>query len=801
MRQACADERPDQKWIVFDAPVDTLWIESMNSVMDDNKILTLINGERISMPEQVSLLIETQDLAVASPATVSRCGMVFLDTVDLGWRPYVESWLQKHDNRELAEHLQRLFDKFVDKLLVFRQKSCKELVPTAQLNSVISLCTLFNALATPENGVNPEDPEHYLRMVELWFLFSMIWSICASVDEQSRKKMDNYIRELEGQFPSKDTVYEYYVDVKQKGWTLWEEKLRSGWRYNSALPFYKIMVPTVDTVRYDFIVHSLISARRPVLLVGPVGTGKTSVAQSVLSKLDPRMYSVLTINMSAQTSSNNVQEIIESKVEKRTKGVFVPSGGKKMITFLDDLNMPTKDTFGSQPPLELLRMWLDYGFWYDRQKQTKKEIRDMFLLAAMGPPGGGRQVISRRLQGRFNLLNMTFPHESQIKRIFGTMINQKLQDFEEDVKPIGDIMTQATVEIYEMISTRMLPTPTKIHYLFNLRDISKVFQGLLRAHKDYHDTKAAMTRLWVHECFRVFSDRLVDSRDAEMFKDMLNEKLGTLFDVSFYNLCPNKQSPIFGDFLRVDNAVYEDIMDFKQLKSFMEASLEDYNNTAGVIAMDLVLFKDAIEHVCRVVRVIRQPRGNMLLVGIGGSGRQSLTRLAAYILEYEVFQIEISRHYRQTEFREDLRKLYATAGVDNKPTVFLFTDTQVVEETFLEDINNILSSGEVPNLYKPEEFEEVRSALADVAKKDGIVDVPDVMFAYFIERVRNNLHVVLCMSPVGEPFRNRIRQYPAFVNCTTIDWFSEWPKDALLEVSERYLEEVNLGTGDAALEV
>lgn len=99
MRQACADERPDQKWIIFDAPVDTLWIESMNSVMDDNKILTLINGERIGMPEQVSLLIETQDLAVASPATVSRCGMVFLDTVDLGWRPYVASWLQKHKDQ------------------------------------------------------------------------------------------------------------------------------------------------------------------------------------------------------------------------------------------------------------------------------------------------------------------------------------------------------------------------------------------------------------------------------------------------------------------------------------------------------------------------------------------------------------------------------------------------------------------------------------------------------------------------------------------------------------------------------
>ena len=97
----------------------------------------------------------------------------------------------------------------------------------------------------------------------------------------------------------------------------------------------------------------------------------------------------------------------------------------------------------------------------------------------------------------------------------------------------------------------------------------------------------------------------------------------------------------------------------------------------------------------------------MLLVGVGGSGRQSLSRLAAYTLEYSVFQIEVTRHYRLQEFREDLRKLYFQAGAENKPSVFLFTDTQVVEESFLEDINNIFSSGEVPNLYKPDEFEEV----------------------------------------------------------------------------------------------
>ncbi|KAK3095642.1 hypothetical protein FSP39_017066 [Pinctada imbricata] len=794
MRQTCADEKPDEKWLLFDGPVDTLWIESMNSVMDDNKILTLINGERIAMPEQVSLLFEVEDLAVASPATVSRCGMVYADYQDISWQPYVESWLEKKkENKQLVEELKRLFEKYLTKIMDFKKANCKDLVPIQQLNGVSSLCKLFDALGTPENGVDPADTENFTRMVELWFQFCLIWSICCSVDEDSRKKIDNYIREMEGTFPNKDMIYEYFVDPKGKTWVHWEEKLKSGWKYVPGTPFFRLIVPTVDTVRYQYLVSTLIKSFNPVMMVGPVGTGKTSVIDSTLNKVDSKSYNVLTVNMSAQTSSNNVQDIIESRVEKRTKGVYVPIGGKKLLTFMDDFNMPAKDTFGSQPPLELIRLWLDYGFWYDRTKQTQKYIKDMFLLTAMGPPGGGRMVISRRLQSRFNLINMTFPHESQIKRIFGSMINQKLQDFEEEVKPIGDIMTQATIEMYDAVEQKFLPTPSKIHYLFNLRDISKIFQGLLRAHKDFHDTKQAMTRLWIHECFRVFSDRLVDDKDNESFVNIMTEKLGTLFDQTYHNICPNKQPPIFGDYMNND-LVYEDIQDINQLKKHMLDMLEEYNSTPGVVNMDLVLFRDAIEHVSKIVRVIRQPRGNMLLVGIGGSGRQSLTRLAASICEFSVFQIEVSKHYRKQEFRDDLKRLYWQAGVDNKTSLFLFNDTQVVEEGFLEDINNVLSSGEVPNLYKPDEFEEVRNALSDIAKKEGIDDSPQSIFAFLIDRVRANLHIVLCMSPVGEPFRNRIRMYPAFVNCTTIDWFSEWPQEALLEVADRYLQDLAMGT-------
>ena len=115
--------------------------------------------------------------------------------------------------------------------------------------------------------------------------------------------------------------------------------------------------------------------------------------------------------------------------------------------------------------------------------------------------------------------------------------------------------------------------------------------------------------------------------------------------------------------------------------------------------MPLVMFVDAVGHVSRISRVIRQPQGNALLLGLGGSGRQSLTRLAASMAEMDVFQIEIAKNYGKAEWRDDLKKLLLAAGEEGKPTVFLFSDTQIVKESFLEDINNVLNTGEVPNLF------------------------------------------------------------------------------------------------------
>jgi len=427
-------------------------------------------------------------------------------------------------------------------------------------------------------------------------------------------------------------------------------------------------------------------------------------------------------------------------------------------------------------------------------------------------------VISKRTQSRFNQVHFTFPADSQVVRIFESILNPHLSKFESpDIAPLGTAVAKATLDVYKGVIGSFLPTSEKFHYLFNIRDVAKVVQGVLQSDPNHfeqleradHDQRTIFLRLWCHECLRVFADRFVldAANDHDRFRALVNTVLGSVFGVDWNTLHETLAKPeaggVFCSFLTEgdENPPYTWVPDMGPLKVRLEDALEMYNMEPKLLSMDLVLFEDAMRHIARIHRVIKQPRGNLMLVGIGGSGRQSLARLATFIAEYRLFMIEITKNYRSIEFHDDLKALYTEAGCDNKKVTFLFNETQIKEESFLEDLNNILSSGVVPNLFGKDEYGAIFDGVRKDAIKAGIDETPDQLFRFFIDRVRANLHIILCVSPVGEALRVRCRMYPGLVNCTTIDWFHTWPEDALTSVALKFLSAVKLPEGDVRVNV
>ncbi|XP_047672459.1 dynein axonemal heavy chain 6 isoform X2 [Tachysurus fulvidraco] len=811
VRAASNDPTDTHKWVVSDGPVDALWIENMNTVLDDNKMLCLANSERIKLTPSIHMVFEVQDLAVASPATVSRCGMVYIDPEELKWLPYVQTWLTGLSDKvpePVRNYLMQLFVRYVENGLQFVLKHCTQAMAQVDISKVTTLCCLLEALLfSKDTPILKMDSAKLNVVVCQTFVFCYIWAIGGNLTDSCWDAFDSFIRQQfednsDAKLPVGGDLWSVYMDFETKRLEPWE-KIIPYFRYNREIPFFEMLVPTMDTVRYGYLMEKLLSVGHSVLYTGITGVGKSVVARGLLNSIqDQAGYVPVYINFSAQTSSARTQEIIESKLEKKRKNILGAPANKQVVVFVDDLNMPKLDSYGSQPPIELLRQFQDFKGFYDRDKFFWKEIQDMTIVAACAPPGGGRNPVTPRFIRHFSMLCLPTPSESCLKQIFKAILSGFLSDFPAAVKQAAGSIVDAAVEIYRRMSVDLLPTPAKSHYVFNLRDLSKCVQGMLQCEPGTVQDQNQIFRLFCHECQRVFHDRLINNEDKTYFNTMICEMASRYFNITLEPSYLTKHPIIFGDFIKVGaekaDRVYEDLTDTEKIRNVLQDYLDDYNMTFSK-ETKLVFFQDAIEHVSRIARMIRQERGNALLVGVGGTGKQSLTRLAAHMCGYRCFQIELSRGYNYNSFHEDLRKLYKLAGVEGQDMVFLFTDTQIVVEEFLEDINNMLNSGEVPNLFEKDELEQVLAATRPFAKQAGIPESNrDEVFQFFISRVREKLHIVLCMSPVGDAFRSRCRMFPSLVNCCTIDWFVQWPHEALLSVSQTFFQNVDFGSEEMA---
>ena len=861
-------------WIIADGPVDAIWIEDLNTVLDDNRILTLANGDRIPMTDNVKMMFEVETLVNASPATVSRAGIIYVSDTDLDWAPVLEAWVRKRPEAKRQGILRELIAKWIGKCtptepgecFEFLSRNCSEVMKEGRVGRITSFTQLYQGLTEGKDAASiggGGDKELRTNM-ERYFVYCLCWSVGALLEADDRLKFDEWLRsrdvdrsvmprvERQG-----ETIFEYFINPQTCQWEKWSPPTWTCPK-DEKLDFSNLLVPTMDSTRAMYVIKHIHKQRVPVLVVGAEGTAKTSTQLMFLSSQDPSRMLTKRINFSSATTPGMAQYSIEAELDKRGGKNFGPPNGKKMTIFFDDVSMPEVNKWGDQTTLELVRLAVEYGgfCFLDKDKRGDfKTCEDLQYLAAMQHPGSGKNDIPNRLKRNFFIFNLVLPSITSINDIYGQMLDGRFTagaGFDAPTLDSVGKLTDATIQLWRVMKAKMLPTPAKFHYVFNMRDLSRVFQGILLTPKESILTgglraeegklegfcpQNMLVGLWKHECDRVFCDKLANDIDKSNYGTMISDIGRNVFGPDLYlaacgggdgggdgsgdrgegdaedddsgSSCvapPTPKEKHMVSFLRDDvydedevlieeaPKIYEDGGSLEDIRERAYFFLNKYNEEFPSRKMELVLFEDALKHLLRIIRLIEAPRGSGMLVGVGGSGKQSLTRLAAYICRAKCFQITLTKQYNVNALMDDIRLLYRSAGHKREPTVFLFTESEIKDEVFLETINSILSTGEVPGLFAKDEMMAMTADLRQDFLRDrpGLEETQDNLKQYFTDCVRDNLHLMLCMSPLNPKFPVRARKFPSLVSAPTVDWFLPWPEDALVSVARGVIQDFDM---------
>ncbi|CAK9087235.1 unnamed protein product [Durusdinium trenchii] len=827
-------------WIVCDGPIDAIWIENLNTVLDDNKILTLANNDRIPMTDNCRIVFEVESLRNASPATVSRAGIIYVSTSDLGWGPLVESWLLQRlelgaTRQQEVTVLRKTFESWlrtpppdagvaVD-FFDWNARNLKGVMSTNETILIANILNLLSAMLRMHVQVNEAISEAACIRV---FAYSVAWGMGGLLEPDGRKAFHAKLCEVmeqagHGQYapPCREgeTIFEFVPDPgdRSRPWKHWAP---AEWKVPKILRFSALLIPTIDSCRAGYLIEVIAKldlTRTPPnykssLMVGAAGTAKTSTAKMFLNKYPVDVMLSKRLNFSSATTPLGLQKAIEGEVERKTGKTFCPPGGKPLTVFLDDASMPLVNKWEDQVTNELTRQLMEFGGFYflDRDKRGEfKRIEHLTYIAAMMHPGGGRNDIPNRLKSKFFLFNMVLPSTVSADNIYGSILRARFNTklgVDGGVVALSANLTTATIALWTKVQKVLLPTPARFHYIFNLRELSRVFQGIMETPLEVMNDEERLVSLWRHECTRVFADKLAREKDKSLIDKLVHDFACEHFgeQLSTYT----SPTTWWCDFQRdrppatedeedpVAPKIYEPVSSLADVCRKAYEYLARFNEKNPAKNMNLVLFEDALMHLMRINRTIQQKRGSAMLVGVGGSGKQSLTRLAAFISGHHIFQITITKTYGEVQFLEDLKELFIIAGQKDEDVTFIFTDQDVINENFLEIMNSILATGEVVGLLQKDEKE----AVCNEVRNDFASDYPGQeenttnLYNYFLNRLRDNLHIVLFFSPLHHKFAIRAQMFPAVFSGVNINWFLPWPEEALVAVSANFLKNFKIDT-------
>ncbi|KAI2656493.1 Cytoplasmic dynein 2 heavy chain 1 [Labeo rohita] len=666
-RQVVREPQEVSSWIICDGDIDPEWIESLNSVLDDNRLLTMPSGERIQFGPNVNFLFETHDLSCASPATISRMGMIFLSDEDTDVGSLVKSWLKREDE-DNRMNLENWLNDYFHRALDWVLKQSDFVVDTSLVGTVLN--GLSHLRGVRERGqfvvglIRGLGGNLTLKCRQEFAKEVLSWARESPPDP--RKPLDTYYNPASGRL----CAYEL-----QRGEGVSADDLNN--------PHNLPVIHTPDTQRgLDLFTPWLSSNhRQPFLLVGPEGCGKGMLLRCAFSQL--RSTQVAVVHCSAQTSSRHVLQKLSHTclvISSNTGRVYRPKDCERLVLYLKDINLPKPDKWGTSNLIAFLQQVLTYQGFYDENLEWVG-LENIQIVASMSAGGAvGRHTLTED------------PPACQL---------------------IG---------------------------------------AGVRAGKSALDS---VLEAVAYEARRLFRDRIVSSKDLNVFDNILSS-----------GRSPGQPLPPHGKSLGRLNA--------SDLSEIIHKGIVLYGRDNR--ELDILLFPEVLDYMSRVVRCC--------WLVVAASAVVRLPAWSATCTGASLFTPKTSRSYSLKHFKSDLKTVMQSAAVDGQQVVLLLEDHQFVHLSFLEMVNSLLSSGEVPGLYSTEELEPLLSSLKDQASQDGFTGP---VLNYFSHRVQQNLHVVLIMDCTNEHFTINCESNPALYRKCSVQWMEGWSDSSMKKIPEMLL--------------
>jgi len=476
-------ELTKRQWIIFDGDVDPEWVENLNSVLDDNKLLTLPNGERLNVPPNVRIMFEVQDLRYATLATVSRCGMIWFSecvlSLDMVFEHYLRSLgcvplegseaqaASMADQRATVACLRPFFapDGLVSKALE-QAASYEHIMDFTRLRALGSLFTMLNQCVRHVVAYNQSRDfrladEIAEKFVTKSLVLAVVWSFAGDCKLRFRQELGEFVRAstttIQMPLNAALPVVDFEVQLETGEWAPWVTKVPQVEVETHKVAEPDVVVPTVDTIRHEALLFTWLSEHKPLLLCGPPGSGKTMTLFAALRGLPD--IEVVGLNFSSATTPELMLKTFDHYCEyKRTPHgpVLAPvQFGKWLVIFCDEINLPDEDKYGTQRVISFMRQCIEHNGFYRASDQAWVRLERIQFVGACNPPTDpGRKPLSHRFLRHVPLVYVDYPGEVSLKQIYGTF-NRAMLRIMPSLRVHAEPLTNAMVEFY-LVSSRLV---------------------------------------------------------------------------------------------------------------------------------------------------------------------------------------------------------------------------------------------------------------------------------------------------------------------------------------------------------